>query len=277
MTANKNDANRYIADYARITGLPASKIRYYEKLGLQGIARHENGYRSFNIESIYKLNYMKSLCARGFSIKESLQLTQEPHTVGDMLTKIREKEEQLAHQLILTRAMKNWAEETRQILEKLEQGNLLYLEDKEDQMFLPACEEGDFSIGIQNGDVRRRWNDFFPVNRLVGTLDAAGLADQQRIQYGDVVSVSNFHRFHLPADETVKRLPMGKCLCFNFQENPDGFFSLAAYPHVQQYLAENHLEAAGKVLLSYLFLFSTDLHDNEGIAFIPVREKKRLS
>lgn len=272
---NKQEQNRNIADYARITGLPASKIRYYEKQGLQGVSRQENGYRSFCRQSIYMLNDMKSLCARGFSIKESLRLAEEGHSADELLSLLCKKEAELEHQLLITQAMKQWAEETRMILEQLRQhGSLLYLTDLEDQMFLPACVGEDYSIGIQNGDVRRQWNDYFPVNRLVGILDTDRLSQEQPINYGDIVSVSDFTRFHFPADHTVQKLTPGRCLCFNFQEERDGFFSLSAYPHVLQYMEAHHLQPVGHAVLQYLFLNFTERYHNDGIAMIPVRKKE---
>ncbi|MDO4633498.1 MAG: MerR family transcriptional regulator [Eubacteriales bacterium] len=270
-----NEILRNIAEYSLITGLPASKIRYYEKLGLKGVLRSENGYRSFNRDSIYHLNDMKALCARGFSIKESLNLTNDACTAHEMIDLLAEKEAELSHELLIMKAMRAWAEETRNTLEQLEkQGSLLFQSEMEDQIFLPACVNADFSIGIKNGRVREQWNHFYPINRQVGVLDSPHSTELQYINYGDIVSVSEFERYHFAEDPTLRRLPMGRCLCFNFQENEDGLFALNDYPQVLQYLKEHHLEISVSIILTYFFMIFTERNNNDGIAFLPVREKQ---
>ena len=44
---SENEKGYYIREFSNMTGLPQSKIRYYEKIGLFKVKRMKNGYRWF--------------------------------------------------------------------------------------------------------------------------------------------------------------------------------------------------------------------------------------
>lgn len=59
-----------IGDVARLSGLPAKTIRYYEDIGLVRPARSANGYRSFADADLHKLNFLGRARSLGFSIED---------------------------------------------------------------------------------------------------------------------------------------------------------------------------------------------------------------
>ncbi len=59
-----------IGDVARITGLPAKTIRYYEDIGLVTPARDNNGYRQFNDKDLHKLGFIGRARSLGFTIED---------------------------------------------------------------------------------------------------------------------------------------------------------------------------------------------------------------
>lgn len=59
-----------IGDVARMSGLSAKTIRYYEDIGLVTPLRGDNGYRSFVGKDIDKLVFLGRARALGFSIKD---------------------------------------------------------------------------------------------------------------------------------------------------------------------------------------------------------------
>ncbi len=59
-----------IGDVARLSGLPAKTIRYYEDIGLVRPQRSENGYRSFRETDLHKLNFIGRARALGFTIED---------------------------------------------------------------------------------------------------------------------------------------------------------------------------------------------------------------
>jgi MerR family copper efflux transcriptional regulator len=71
-----------IGDVARLSGLPAKTIRYYEEIGLIRPQRSANGYRSFRDSDLHKLAFLGRARALGFSIEDCrslLELYEDKH------------------------------------------------------------------------------------------------------------------------------------------------------------------------------------------------------
>ncbi len=58
-----------IGDVAKLSGLPAKTIRYYEDIGLVRPLRGSNGYRTFRESDAHKLAFLGRARALGFSIE----------------------------------------------------------------------------------------------------------------------------------------------------------------------------------------------------------------
>ncbi|MDR5651649.1 Cu(I)-responsive transcriptional regulator [Ruixingdingia sedimenti] len=59
-----------IGDAARLSGLPAKTIRYYEDIGLLTPLRTANGYRSYRDSDLHKLTFLGRARALGFTIED---------------------------------------------------------------------------------------------------------------------------------------------------------------------------------------------------------------
>lgn len=60
--------------FAAMTGMTQSKIRFYEKHGLVLSDRMENGYRVFTPEDAFRSNAFRVLLQYGFSISEAIEM-----------------------------------------------------------------------------------------------------------------------------------------------------------------------------------------------------------
>ncbi|RYH06003.1 Cu(I)-responsive transcriptional regulator [Tropicimonas sp. IMCC6043] len=65
-----------IGDVARLSGLPAKTIRYYEDIGLVSPLRSTNGYRSFRESDLHKLAFLNRARSLGFTIDDCRNLLQ---------------------------------------------------------------------------------------------------------------------------------------------------------------------------------------------------------
>lgn len=63
-----------VSQAARLSGLPAKTIRYYEEVGLIRPARAANGYRDYAPEDVHGLAFLKRARGLGFSIEDCRQL-----------------------------------------------------------------------------------------------------------------------------------------------------------------------------------------------------------
>ena len=63
-----------VGEAARLSGLPAKTIRYYEDIGLISPLRASNGYRDYSQDDIHRLSFLRRARAHGFSIDDCRQL-----------------------------------------------------------------------------------------------------------------------------------------------------------------------------------------------------------
>lgn len=59
-----------IGEAARLSGLPAKTIRYYEDIALIVPARSENGYRTYSPTDVHKLQFVQRARRLGFSVED---------------------------------------------------------------------------------------------------------------------------------------------------------------------------------------------------------------
>jgi DNA-binding transcriptional MerR regulator len=66
-----------IGEAARRTGLPASKLRYYERIGLvERVARRPNGRRAYSDDDLWWLGFVSILASTGMSIRDLVAFAQ---------------------------------------------------------------------------------------------------------------------------------------------------------------------------------------------------------
>ena len=84
-----------IGDVAEQLGIPASTIRYYEKVGLIGPQRRVSGRRSIDERAIFTLKFIQLAQAAGFSLAEMQSLldsyAKDPNPGGMWLALAKEK------------------------------------------------------------------------------------------------------------------------------------------------------------------------------------------
>lgn len=84
-----------ISEIAKLYGIGADSLRYYEKIGVLRPRRAENGYRMYGLKDIYKLSILRDLRRLDFSVPQIREYL-EQQSVGHTLTML-EKERQLLH------------------------------------------------------------------------------------------------------------------------------------------------------------------------------------
>ena len=81
-----------------MTGLPQSKIRFYEKHGLILSDRQENGYRVFTPEDAFKSNAFRVLLQYGFSIDEAVAMLDAKQGTEEFERSLLHQQEKLMHE-----------------------------------------------------------------------------------------------------------------------------------------------------------------------------------
>lgn len=79
-----------IGDAARLSGLPAKTIRYYEEIGLVSPLRDTNGYRAFRERDVHKLTFLARARGLGFSVDDCRALLALYEDAGRASAQVRE-------------------------------------------------------------------------------------------------------------------------------------------------------------------------------------------
>ncbi len=108
---NIDQSNHNIGEAARLSGLPAKTIRYYEDIGLVNPLRSTNGYRAFRPQDVHKLTFLARARDLGFPIEDCRKLLSlyEDHnrSSSDVKRLARDHLEQIDAKITDLRAMRD--------------------------------------------------------------------------------------------------------------------------------------------------------------------------
>lgn len=275
MKKMKDGTIRYrINEFSNMTGIPPAVIRYYETQGYPFPKRESNGYRTFQVEDAYRLNMFRSIHARGFSVSESIELMKN-RPRQEIHDKLEENLKSIDLEIERLRQRRSWIEESIHFLEKREAApHAVWEEHREESLFHPASIERDYAVAQRNAGVRTAWDEQVGMTRYAGICSGEDFAAGRPayIDAGAAATVSDAEKFALPADETVRRLSMGRCVCFFIGDGDQNKLCLERHSEVKMYLEANHLKAAGELLIYYLMLYIEEDGEDLAVACLPVEK-----
>jgi len=275
MKKMKDGTIRYrINEFSNMTGIPPAAIRYYETQGYPFPKREANGYRTFQVEDAYRLNMFRSIHARGFSVSESIELMKDTPR-QEIHDKLKENLKNIDLEIERMRQRRKWIEESIHLLEKrANEPNAVWEEQIEETLYHPASIQDDYTIAQDNAEVRTAWDERVGMTRYVGICSGEEFAAGRPAQMdaGAAATVTNAEKFSLPLDETVRRLPMGRCVCFFTDAIDREHLQIKYHPDVRDYLVQHHLKAAGEILFYYLMLYIEEDGEDLAVACLPVKE-----
>lgn len=243
-------------EFAAMTGLPQSKIRFYEKQGLLLSDRQENSYRVFTPEDAFRSNAFRVLLQYGFSVGEAvamLDAKQGTHEFGQSLLEQREK---------LLREADLIAYRLRRLdsaLDLVNSGHSLEFElvDAHDQLYINASHGRDFSISLENEKTIAEYYDLLSVTSCARIIKKADLIDGSSTVDPDyVVTMTEHEKHRLSADarKQVTRLCLGKCIRFRRQVTRTESVRKETFHALFGYLEDHGYEIRGDVILFPSFL-----------------------
>ncbi|WP_283610706.1 MerR family transcriptional regulator [Faecalispora anaeroviscerum] len=87
-----------ISEIAKLYGIGADSLRYYEKIGVLRPRRAKNGYRMYGLKDIYKLSILRDLRRLNFSVPQIREYL-EHQSIDHTLTMLEEERQLLHRQL----------------------------------------------------------------------------------------------------------------------------------------------------------------------------------
>lgn len=262
-----------IKEFAAMTGLPQSKVRFYEKHGLLLSDRQENGYRVFTPEDAFRSNAFRVLLQYGFSIDEAVGMLEAKQgteefqlSLDDQKTKLLQEADLIAYRLRKIN--------TALDLMNPEPGSDFTLMDVPDQIYINASIGRDFSISLENEKAIAEFYDLLSVTscaRIIEKQDFEGDGPTVNPSYIITLSENEKHRLSEDTLGQVKHLCLGKCIRYRRKATRSESVQKETFVTLMDYL-ENH----GYHLRSDIILFPSFLNlDGHGsdieILYVPIR------
>ena len=91
-----------IGEFAAMTGMSPSKVRFYEKAGLFcANEREENGYRVFTPQDAFRANAFRVLLQYGFTVEHAIEMLDAKQDSAEFEGSLRSQREILQRQIDL--------------------------------------------------------------------------------------------------------------------------------------------------------------------------------
>lgn len=206
-------------EFSAMTGLPQSKIRFYEKHGLILSDRQENGYRVFTPEDAFKSNAFRVLLQYGFSIDEAVAMLDAKQGTEEFERSLLHQQEKLMHEADLIAYRLRRLESTLGAIQS-EPGLEFELVDAADQVYINSSYGRDFHVSLEHEKTISQYYNLLSITSCARIIKRDDLLDNRPTVNPDYVMTMPEHesyRLDEGARKQVKRLCLGKCIRFRRQ------------------------------------------------------------
>ena len=198
-------------EFSAMTGLPQSKIRFYEKHGLILSDRQENGYRVFTPEDAFKSNAFRVLLQYGFSIDEAVAMLDAKQGTEEFERSLLHQQEKLMHEADLIAYRLRRLESTLGAIQS-EPGLEFELVDAADQVYINSSYGRDFHVSLEHEKTISQYYNLLSITSCARIIKRDDLLDNRPTVNPDYVMTMPEHesyRLDEGARKQVKRLCLG--------------------------------------------------------------------
>lgn len=262
-----------IKEFAAMTGLPPSKIRFYEKHGLLVTNREENGYRVFSPEDAFRSNAFRVLLQYGFTVEQAVDMLDAEQDTDEFKRSLEDQQAKLRHEAELLRYR---LAKIGSALELIDGGGqaAFTLMDAPDQLYVSASSGRDFGVSVDNEREIALFYNLLSITscaRIIAKHDFDAPGDTVDPSYVIAMPESEGHRLKGIDTAHVEHLCLGKCVRFRRRVTRAESVRKETFEDLFAYLDDHGYELRGDVILFPSFLnLDGDGSDIETL-FVPVR------
>ncbi len=238
-------------------GLTKSKIRFYEKLGLEFGERAPNGYRRYTHEDAFRMNAFRSLLKYGFTVEDAIAMLEQKQSGEVFARSLEARAEELDREIELMRYRRARIENTLEKLRAPEPDSFEFV-DIEDHLYAAASDGADFSLAAANAEPIRRFNDVLSASRCARIIRRDDLLEGSdgivQPSYVIALPVSAAEALGEAEIPPVRRIALGRCLAHRRRKTRAESLSRESYRPLLDFLRGNSLRVRGDILLVPYFL-----------------------
>ena len=245
-----------ISDFAAMVGMPQSKVRYYEKVGLFEGKRQENGYRWYTPEDAFRANSFRVLLQYGCSLEQAVRMLDERQTGEAFFRSLEEQRIELQHQADLIRYRQNRLDYIMNLIQS-EPGEKFEIADIEDYIYVRASHGRDFSVSVENAAELAEFADMLSIStfaRIIHRSDFESAEDFVDPSYVHLLPKQESFRLKNPKSPRIERLKMGKCLRYQRQKTREESVQKTTFEPMFAWLKDHGYRMRNDILLMPAFL-----------------------
>ena len=258
-----------ISEFAAMTGMSSSKVRFYEKAGLFcANEREENGYRVFTPQDAFRANAFRVLLQYGFTVEHAIEMLDAKQDSAEFEGSLRSQRETLQRQIDLLNYRLRRIDGALDALEKsravqqnspgdLATGSDFELADIDDQVYVKASKGYDFSVSSENRQEIAAFYELLSVTNCARILHKEDLLGHgPTIDPSYVICMPAREAWRLESCEAskIERLPMGKCLRYHRRLSRSESLRRETFDPLFAYLANHGYRLRSDVLLLPMFM-----------------------
>ncbi len=245
-----------IGEFAAMTGMTPSKVRFYEKQGLFPVRRQENGYRYFTPQDAFRSNAFRMLLQYGFTVEQAIEMLDAEQASGQFAHSLMEQRERLRRQADLLRYRQKRIESALDLINH-RHSQMFVVVDIDDQLYVRASHGSDFSVSVEYEREIALFYELLSVTscaRIIARTDFE--SDASTINPSYVITMPIHEEYRLEGCDmgNVGHLAMGKCLRFRRCLTRDESVRKETFDDMFEYLSEHGYRLRGDILLLPAFL-----------------------
>ena len=203
-----------ISEFANMTGLSQSKVRFYEKNGLLNIHREENGYRYFTRWDAFRVNAFRSLLEYGFTIEKAIEIIDEKQSDEIFINSLKAKKKELQIQIDIMKSRIEKLDKSLKLLssEHINEFELVFMED---YLYVLASAGIDFSISNKNKTMLAEFSEVAPISSCARIIKQENLkkgGDSTNPSYSFAIPLSKKSVLKNFDNSQVAKIELGNCV-----------------------------------------------------------------
>lgn len=262
-----------ISEFAKMVGLPQSKVRFYEKYGLLHVHKDTNGYRYFTHHDAFRVNAFRVLLQYGFSVEMAVQMLDEKQSGEEFVKSLEKQQEYLQKQIEL---MKSRQVKLNAVTSLLKEGyeNKFEVKEIEDFLYVFASNGLDFSISVKNEKIIAQFAELLSITSYARIIKKDDLLSSEEIihpSYTCAIPISKETYLDDYDKSMVNRLSLGKCIRFYRKKTREESARKDSFQELFNYIKENNYEIRGDILLLPTFLNLDGKGSDIEVLFVPIK------
>jgi DNA-binding transcriptional MerR regulator len=245
-----------ISDFAKMTGISQSKVRFYEKNGLLKVRKDTNEYRYFTRWDAFRVNAFRVLLQYGFTVEQAVRMLDERQSDEMFINSLAEKREELKLQIELMNCRKEVLDKVINYL-KEDYDSRFEVTEKDDYIYVLASNGIDFSISSKNEELLAQFADLLSITSYARIILKDELINKNSIinpSYTFAIPKSRENYLGKYEKSKTKLLKLGKCIKYYRKETREESQKIESFNELFNYLEKNKYEINGDILLLPSFL-----------------------